>query len=605
MNYRSEIDGLRALAVLAVILFHTGIRTFQAGYVGVDVFFVISGHLITALLLREHATGKIDLRHFYERRIRRILPALFLVVFVCIPLAWFSLFPYAMKVFGQSVMAVAAFSSNFLFWQEHGYFDAVAATKPLQHTWSLAVEEQYYLVFPLLMMLLLRWKRSLVVLALFIMGLASFGWGLWFSRYDAEGAFYLLPSRAFEILAGALCAFVVIDRKKYLWLAQILALVGLGLLVQSMRIFYYWSLFPNLLNLVPIAGTCLILLFAHSQTWVGKFLSLRPLVFIGLISYSAYLWHQPLFAFAGHYSIVPVSQTQMLGLSLLSLLLAWVSWRYVECPFRDARIFSRRAIFISAGLGITLLMAMGFYIDSNEGLSNRLSPEVLKYMLDDPLVFDRGCANTKGDELVGCIRGETHGPVDWALWGDSQSGSVAGYLAQKQSFVQYTKFGCAGVWQPEDNPCARYSRRVVDDIQKRKLKTVVLVTRWPNYPQVISSYADNVRRLLDLGLNVVLVYPMPEMNFNPVEYLAKHLWRTGRQATVKMPYSDYLKQSQLVFHALDSIGANPRLRRVYVDDIFCDAQWCYVERNGQRYYNDAQHPSGLGAQSIVMKIVTP
>ncbi|HPQ96790.1 MAG TPA: acyltransferase, partial [Thiolinea sp.] len=298
MQYRKEIDGLRALAVVPVVLFHAGVPGFGGGFVGVDVFFVISGYLITTLLLEALVQGDFSLVSFYERRARRILPALFLMLLVCLPPAWWLLLPHELAGFGRSLVAVALFSSNILFWQESGYFAPDAELVPLLHTWSLALEEQFYLLFPLL--LLAGWRLGLRRLAwllggigVFSLVLAELGW-----RLVPDANFYLLPGRAWELLAGAGCALYRHSRpgeegSSGPWLAG----MGLVLLLGAVLWFDRGLPFPGLYALIPVGGTVLLILYASPDRGIGRVLACPLLVGIGLISYSAYLWHQPLLVF--------------------------------------------------------------------------------------------------------------------------------------------------------------------------------------------------------------------------------------------------------------------------------------------------------------------
>jgi peptidoglycan/LPS O-acetylase OafA/YrhL len=214
MEYRREIDGLRALAVLPVILFHAGFTTFSGGFVGVDVFFVISGYLITTIILTELEQGTFSIVNFYERRARRILPALFVMMLACLPFAWFWLLPEDMKDFSQSLLAVSVFASNILFWRESGYFDSAAELKPLLHTWSLAVEEQYYMLFPLFLMATWRFGRRWILGSLIAVALASLALAQWGSLVKPAATFYLLPTRVWELLIGAFAAFYLSHKKQ-------------------------------------------------------------------------------------------------------------------------------------------------------------------------------------------------------------------------------------------------------------------------------------------------------------------------------------------------------------------------------------------------------
>ena len=296
MKYRAEIDGLRALAVIPVMLFHAGFEIFNGGFVGVDVFFVISGYLITTILIEDIEKNSFSLINFYERRARRILPALLLVMFTCIPFAWMWMLPNQMKEFSQSFVAVSLFVSNIYFWRESGYFAAAAEEKPLLHTWSLAVEEQYYLLFPIFLILTWRFGKNkvfwmIVVFAAISLILSEWGW-----RNKANLNFYLAPTRVWELFAGSIAAFII--HKRGVQNNNVLSAFGLGAIIFSIFFYDKSTPFPSIYTLVPVIGVVLLILFADNKTYAAKLLSTKVFVGIGLISYSAYLWHQPLFAFA-------------------------------------------------------------------------------------------------------------------------------------------------------------------------------------------------------------------------------------------------------------------------------------------------------------------
>lgn len=359
MKYRTEVDGLRALAVLPVILFHGGVGIFSGGYVGVDVFFVISGYLITAIIVTKIEDSSFSLLDFYSRRARRILPALALVMICSIPFAWMLMLPSDFRDFAQSIAAVSLFSSNFLFWLENDYFATSAELKPLLHTWSLAVEEQYYIVFPLLMIAFWGWSRRFSVLLLCVIFCISLAASQMLSSTHPEANFYLLPSRAWELLAGSLCAIWVLRTPPAAH--EPLAFCGLTLLVASIFLYDATTPFPSLYALVPVLGTCLILLFATQGTLVARLLSMRVLVGVGLVSYSAYLWHQPLFAFARiRYGHEP-GFLLMLSLVGVSLILAYLSWRFVEQPVRCGSLPIWNSL-MAAGAGSAVFLAMGLVL---------------------------------------------------------------------------------------------------------------------------------------------------------------------------------------------------------------------------------------------------
>lgn len=364
MDYRREIDGLRALAVLPVMLFHAGFEAFAGGFVGVDVFFVISGYLITTIIISELQRGTFSLLNFYERRARRILPALFVVMLVSIVLAWFWLLPADMKNFSQSLAAVTVFASNFLFWRESGYFDAAAELKPLLHTWSLAVEEQYYVFFPLFLMALWRLGKRCILLSMAIMFVASLLLAEWMSAASPAAAFFLMPTRIWELLIGAFAAFYLSRASDGVGNARLAEAGGwIGVLMILLPVFWYSKTtpFPGLYALVPTVGALLIILFATQQTLVGRFVGNRVFVGIGLISYSAYLWHQPLFAFARYMGFTSYDKLVFAGLCVLALVLAVVSWKFIEQPFRDKTLVGRRGIFAFALVGSAMFGCLGVW----------------------------------------------------------------------------------------------------------------------------------------------------------------------------------------------------------------------------------------------------
>lgn len=369
MRYRPEIDGLRALAVLPVIFFHAGFDFFRGGFVGVDIFFVISGYLITTIIISELAEDKFSIINFYERRARRILPALFFVMLVCLPFSWFWLGPLYLKDFGQSLLAVSTFSSNILFWSESGYFETASELKPLLHTWSLALEEQYYIMFPIFLMIVWRLgiERILILLTLiFILSLGISEWGV---LNHPNAAFYSLPTRGWELLVGVFAAFYLKhnDYLKSNSLNQLLSLIGCGMIIYSIVVFDSKTPFPGLNALVPTIGTGLLILSAVPNTLAHNFFSLKPIVGIGLISYSAYLWHQPILAFTNHIILGKVSNLLTLFICASSFILAWFSWRYVEKPFRYNSNLSRSFIFKFSFGGIIFFSLIGQWLNVIDG----------------------------------------------------------------------------------------------------------------------------------------------------------------------------------------------------------------------------------------------
>lgn len=375
LPYRPDIDGLRAVAVLPVLLFHAGLSTFSGGFVGVDIFFVISGYLITSIILADGP--RFSLAGFYTRRARRILPPLLLVLAVSAAVAWVTLLPGDMKAFGRSMAAVAVFGSNVLFWRESGYFDAAAEFKPLLHTWSLSVEEQWYVLFPIPLLFFYKRSPRLAGWALAACLVVSFAMAQYFSLRSPSAAYYLLPTRAWELALGALLAVYLRERPAMpsAGISNALAAGGMLLVLGSVVLLDEHTPFPGVYALAPTLGAALVIFAAHQGTVVGRALASRWLVGIGLVSYSTYLWHQPLFAFARHVSSVRITAPTYLLLVAVSLVLGWLSWRFVEQPFRDPKRVSAPRLWATCTVGSLVLAAVGVAASFSEGFPARLPPD--------------------------------------------------------------------------------------------------------------------------------------------------------------------------------------------------------------------------------------
>ena len=378
MTYRREIDGLRALAVIPVILFHAGFETFRGGFVGVDVFFVISGYLITSVILTDLELGKFSIVNFLEGRARRIMPALFLVMLISIPFAWLLLLPSEMKYFSQSLIAVTIFSSNILFWKGSSYFAAAAELNPFLHTWTLAVEEQYYTLFPLLLVLIWKFGKRFILVSLGLLFLISLALSQWACHVKPAAAFYLLPTRGWELLIGVFAAFFLArnDRKEFSKTAsEVGGWLGVALIIYAVFNYTQNTPFPGFYALVPTLGTLLIILFATQNTTAGKLVGNKFFVGIGLISYSAYLWHQPMFAFARHFGYFNLNSHVFPVFAVSLLFLSYTCWKYVEVPFRDKTITTKRKFLIFSILCSIFFLGLGLYVNKKNGNLGQITAE--------------------------------------------------------------------------------------------------------------------------------------------------------------------------------------------------------------------------------------
>ena len=550
-KYRPEIDGLRAVAVIAVILFHAGFQTFSGGFIGVDIFFVISGYLITSIILNENEKTTFSLVNFYERRARRILPALFFVMFVCLLASWFLLLPADMKDFSQSLMAVTGFVSNIFFWQTSGYFATAAELKPLLHTWSLAVEEQYYVFFPLFLILTWKLNKRWILPVLFLAAMLSLALAQWGAYHKPDAAFYLLPTRGWELLMGALIACYFSSREKIKidgTVAQVGSILGVLLIIYAIFFFEKFTPHPSIYTLIPTIGSGLTITFATEETIVGEMLSSKPLVGMGLISYSAYLWHQPIFAFVRQESLGDPSKWLLMGLALVSILLAYFSWKYVELPFRDKRLFGRRQIFTYSAIGSVLFASIGFAGNYANGFLSRYpaeAHEVLNYGFypHKDLYREEKCflktAQTFKDFSTACANVSKE--PEALLWGDSHAAALSvGLRKEFPDLVQYTASACLPMkdarvsWRPN---CKGINDFVISEIKRLQPKRLFIHANWVLYKgqnptrnmhttvEYIHGISPNTKITL-IGSVPQWIYPLPvvmyknDMSLDKERYLA-------------------------------------------------------------------------------------
>jgi peptidoglycan/LPS O-acetylase OafA/YrhL len=459
IKYRTDIDGLRAVAVLLVVADH--LRThLSGGYIGVDVFFVISGYLISAVILKEMASGTFSIVNFYERRIRRIFPALIvLLLATCVP-AWVYLFPSELRDFSRSLLAATFSVSNLWFFHQAGYFDAPSAFKPLLHTWSLAVEEQFYIFFPLFLVLVRRFAREHLKAAIVGIAGVTFVLALFYVRRDATAAFFLAPLRAWELLLGTILSQRYLPPLRSAAARNLATAAGfLLILVPALR-YTATTPFPGLAAMPPCVGAVLIIAGGeYGSSLVGRALSLRPVVFVGLISYSLYLWHWPVLAFqniAAMVSVLPESDRRLkLLLLAISLALGALSWRLVETPFRSGRLRpARRTLFAINAAGILAITGVAAAFLLTGGLPSRFPPDALRvaeYLDYDrrPIFREGSCFLSSGDSLSSfrpstCLA-EDPARKNVLIMGDSQAAQLWFGLQKTYpgvNFLQATAFAC-------------------------------------------------------------------------------------------------------------------------------------------------------------------
>src|ERR1700722_19669797 len=378
--YRPDIDGLRALAVIAVILFHSGIPGFNGGYVGVDVFFVISGYLITQLLEQSRdESARRTLATFYVRRMGRILPALLATCLVTVIVAVALFTPHELVNVGKYLAATPALLSNVATWSErNGYFAPDVRQLPLSHLWSISVEEQFYLIYPLLLIAITRYRLPYRRLTLAVLASVSLALCVWASHYKPVANYFFAPMRAWELLLGATLAIGGTPRIGYRIVAEGLAVASLLGIAIVVHLYTAETLYPGTAAMLPCLATAALLATGSSPqpALVNRMLAWPPLVFVGLISYSLYLWPQPLLAFVNYYRIAPLTPAATAVPLAATLLVAAASWRFIERPVR-ARVFmtSTRTLLVGAGVGSVGILLAGLVVWNSDGFPHRFPPE--------------------------------------------------------------------------------------------------------------------------------------------------------------------------------------------------------------------------------------
>lgn len=391
LQYRAEIDGLRAIAIIPVVLFHAGVGAFAGGFIGVDVFFVISGYLITSIIRQEVEAGTFSVVRFYERRARRILPALYFMILLCIPAAYFILVPYQIKDLSQGIIATVAFLSNYFFYLETDYFDPFTNKSPLLHTWTLSVEEQFYVVFPLLLLGISKVARRMLTPALVAILAASFASAVYLTESNSILSFYATHTRAWELMAGALVA--IHQQRLAGWIDALagrvggrrssgfVALAALAAIVACVFVFSAKTPTPSFSTIVPVAGTVLLLLLGTRETVAGRLLSRGPMVAVGKLSYSLYIFHQPVNSYL-YYTAFGERHADTWQLTAVSLLitvaLSLFSYWFVERPIRYSDIPSRRSLFAGVSLLAVAFVLVGYGGNYTGGLRDHMAAKYSK-----------------------------------------------------------------------------------------------------------------------------------------------------------------------------------------------------------------------------------
>lgn len=655
-SYRPDIDGLRAIAILTVVLFHAGLAWVPGGYVGVDIFFVISGYLITAHTYNEVRAGTFSFATFYTRRAKRILPALLVVLAASLLAGWLLMTAEELRQFTTSAIATIVGASNMLFWWKTNYFAPTAEQMPLLMTWSLGIEEQFYFVFPILLLLLYRFRQNWLFGAVLGLCIVSFALAVVGVRTAPSSTFYLLPMRAWELGAGALLAISEIDRhriwqNKPRWFANAAGLLGLGLIAAAVVFFGKGTPFPGEAALLPVLGA--VLLIAGQGGWVNRYiLSLKPLTAIGLVSYSWYLWHWPLLSFGSVVTDRPLPLVSGLALITLALALAVITYKYIEQPFRHTKLMPR-TLLPRYGV-VSLVAAVLFAIVSfTHGMPARFGAATHQFheTVEAPQQTKclAGYGESKPDLTSTCLETTTTPAV--VLLGDSHAAAMGEALrdvvhAKGQTFHQLTKASCpalGGVTRYMPNhplhaaECLEFNQTVLDKILATpSMQTVIIVGYWtapiieaaqgsrfmqagqdgasltpddniPNFQQGIDSI---VTQLSKAGKNVIVMHDIPILQMDPVrralapsiplrEKLANLLVSAPEDDAFSVPATSQILPEARITQAIDNLKNLPNVTVVNPASIFCPSgsrcNFAAPASPTTVYYRDYQHLSRPGA----------
>ena len=615
IRYRSDIDGLRAIAVISVVLFHLFRSAIPGGYLGVDMFFLLSGYLITSIIWREAQEGQFSISRFYDRRLRRIIPALFVLLVVATIASLVLLLPTDLIGYGKSLIATVTFVANFYFWRDTNYFATAAEFKPLLHLWSLGVEEQFYILFPLALALLARrWPRA-VLPSIAILTICSLALNMLALLLDGRSpAFFLLPTRAWELGIGAYLALLPSRADSRQGSANAVAVIGAILVI--IGLFYPRQWLTALPESLPVAAGTALLIFAGQDNFpvVNRLLQLRPIVFVGLVSYSLYLWHWPIIVFARYYLVRALSPNEIAVSLVLMSACAIGSWRFVERPFRN-KTMPIRTVRYAAGAGALALSAAAAVLIWYRGLPVRLSPEAA--LINEAVGSTYRCPVSEYvilGNLRACLMNlPSRNPVDAdvVLVGNSHAQMYAPLWASILEASAKTGLlvpvnACLPTVQANINrKCANIARQNLAAILTLpRAKTVILGLTWWNEAGVLVDTAGHnlddsdgkalVAALDDLiyqlqrgGKQVVLIGPLAQPDREIASEMSRQL-AFGRpvEGKTSVPVSEFARRFDYAirhFEARTDIGfARP-------DQVQCRSDRCYYLLNGRSLFSDDNH----------------
>jgi peptidoglycan/LPS O-acetylase OafA/YrhL len=640
IRYRPEIDGLRAIAVVSVLFYHAEFASLPGGFMGVDIFFVISGFLITSFIVKDLSAGTFSFSGFWERRARRILPPLFVVVAGTLAAGWLILLHIDLRQLGNEMASQSLFSSNFLFTKQGGYFDRASDLKPLLHTWSLAVEEQFYLFFPLFLFLISRYLKPALSLVLWTATLLSLVLALICVEISQRYAFYLLPFRGWELLAGALIAVGAVPDRVSASTREIVSFVGVGLLIASLFFYDKSFLFPGYVALLPVIGTAAIIWSNTGHvTRVGKCLSWGPVTAIGLISYSLYLWHWPVLVLS-RYAAAPYvdfSWWIRLGCVGACVLLAIATWYFVEQPVRKKTILkSTRSIYLTSFAGLVLMGGSGLALVYSNGMPQRFGDRIAGYAggIDDINPDRERCDQPSVERILAgdvCQTNLAAGPASFALWGDSHGDAIAPAFVEASTRSNLNGYiltarGCPPILGTENSDvvyrytCKEQNDAFFDLIKRQRIKRVYLAGYWSSVLREggkivrvgddwktaydarydnwkMAALARTIDKLREQNVDVFVLIDIPTATVDPPRMLAMQEF-AGIDQKYALPVAGYHQGLASGIYAFREKYGEKGVTFVDPAALLCDTTTCRTEAEGRSLYYDKTHLSVFGARYL-------
>ncbi|MDR2300432.1 MAG: acyltransferase [Deltaproteobacteria bacterium] len=636
-KYRPEIDGLRAISIIFVMLYHADFHIFTGGYIGVDIFFVISGYLITGIILDDLQLNKFSFLNFYERRVRRILPPLYFMLIITTIISFYLLLPNELIFYSKSIFYTILFISNILFYNFSGYFNDIARENVLLHTWSLSVEEQFYIFLPLIIFIVLKKFNKYLILIIGTFASISFLASETVLFFNTRLVFYLIPFRAWELLAGSWLAAWPKTRDQQ-WgtsAPNCFSAVGLILILAPALLYNDQSMFPALAAVPVILGSVLLIKLGLNG-FMGKILSTRIFVIIGKLSYPLYLWHWPIFVLFKQYKMSILTTNEKIICLLLAFLMSSISFYLIEKPIRFKLIFkSTKSVFFLMGIFMVIFLTVTLIIFIEKGFIFRLTDQALSYYIEtesETPSYQINCPTKYqfGSENLCVLGSELNENPSFVLWGDSHAAAWAHGLDEiakkyKISGLQYQKDGCLPLFgydntylnEPDKSVCKDFNNNIIELLKVNNIKHVIIAARFASYTgykslnPTNSNYIDNeikkishdltytINILNKLDISVWIVEGVPEQFVSGFNIWARSIITNKDIKNIGINSSiikNYNKPMEDIINNIINKNENVFLLNIYPS--ICNETICITGDNFSSYYIDDDHLSIYGSKKF-------